>query len=144
MNILISACLAGFLCRYDGKEQKLNIQSKREDITFIPFCPEIYGGLETPRAPCEIKDGRVIDNKGNDKTQNFNKGALEALKLAKLYDCRYAVLKQNSPSCGFGKIYDGSFSKTLINGNGITADLLSKNGIKIFGESQLDELYKSI
>lgn len=138
MNILISACLLGVNCRYDGGGKLIHqIEKLKENHNLIPVCPEIYGGLQTPREPAEIKDGKVINRKGEDVSENFIKGAYETLNLAKLYNCKYAILKERSPSCGFGQIYDGTFSGNLVKGNGIAAELLSKNGIEIIGESEL-------
>lgn len=141
MNILISACLLGINCRYDGSGSLIDkIDSLKEKYTLIPICPEIYGGMTTPRLPSEIKDGKVINRDEDDVTEYFKKGAEETLKFAQLFNCRAAILKERSPSCGYGKIYDGTFSGNLIKGNGVTADLLSKDGIKIYGESKIDEL----
>jgi len=136
--ILCSACLLGIKCRYDGKD-KLNkkvIELSKKKI-LIPVCPEQLGGLSTPREPAEQKGKRVITKSGKDVTQNFKKGAKEVLKLAKLFGIKEAILKQKSPSCGFGKIYDGSFSGKLIKGNGVTAALLKRKGIKIITEEDL-------
>jgi len=137
-RILVSACLLGVSCRYDGNgkadEDVLKLMDKYE---LIPVCPEIMGGLATPRDPAEIIDGRVITKGGSDVTAEYAKGAEETLKLAKLYGCKKAILKERSPSCGFKNIYDGTFSHTVINGNGITANLLSENDIIITGESNL-------
>ena len=136
LNILISACLMGINCRYNGKSEKINeLEELKNKYNLIPVCPEIYGGLKTPRNPSEI-----VNNSGEDVTKEYKKGAEEILRFAKFYDCKYAILKERSPSCGYGKIYDGTFSKALIQGNGITADLLSKNGIKIIGESNIKTL----
>ena len=141
MNILISGCLLGLKCRYDGKEKKLpEIEELIELYNLIPVCPEQLGGLPTPRIPAERVKDRVITQAGADVTKEYQLGAKEALKIAKLYNCKKAILKEKSPSCGCGKIYDGTFSKNLIVGNGITADLLLKNGIEIFGESKIDKL----
>ena len=93
------------------------------------------GGLPTPRMPAEIKDGRVKTENGIDVTEEYKKGADEAIKLAKLFGCKKAILKENSPSCGCGKIYNGEFTRTLKDGNGITAELFMKNGIDVFGEN---------
>lgn len=143
MNILISACLMGINCRYNGKSEIIKeLEELKNKYNLIPICPEIYGGLKTPRNPAEITNDRVLTNENEDVTDNYKKGAREILKLAKFYNCKYAILKERSPSCGYGKIYDGTFSKTLIDGNGITADLLSKNGVKIIGESNIKELLK--
>lgn len=141
MNILISACLMGINCRYNGKSEIIKeLEELKEKYNLVPICPEIYGGLKTPRNPAERVNDKVLTNNGEDVTYNYAKGAEEILKLAKFYDCKYAILKERSPSCGFGRIYDGTFSKTTIDGNGVTADLLSKNGVKIIGESKIAEL----
>jgi len=136
--ILCSACLLGIKCRYDGKSKpnKKVIELSKKKI-LIPVCPEQLGGLSTPREPAEQKGKRVITKSGKDVTQNFKKGAKEVLKLAKLFGIKEAILKQKSPSCGFGKIYDGSFSGQLIKGNGVTAALLKRNKIKIITEEDL-------
>lgn len=141
MNILISGCLLGLKCRYDAKEKKLpEIEKLIESYNLIPICPEQLGGLPTPRIPAERVKDRVITQVGVDVTKEYRLGAEEALKIAKLYNCKKAILKEKSPSCGCGKIYDGTFSRNLIVGNGVTADLLLKNGIEVFGESEIDKL----
>lgn len=141
MNILISGCLLGLKCRYDGKEKKLSEIEKLIGLyNLIPVCPEQLGGLPTPRIPAERVKDRVITQVGVDVTKEYQIGAEEALKIAKLYNCKKAILKEKSPSCGCGKIYDGTFSRNLIVGNGVTAELLLKNGIEVFGESEIDKL----
>ena len=141
MNILISGCLLGLKCRYDAKEKKLpEIEKLIESYNLIPVCPEQLGGLPTPRIPAERVNNKVVNQAGVDVTKEYQLGAEEALKIAKLYNCKKAILKEKSPSCGCGKIYDGTFSKNLIVGNGVTADLLLKNGIEVFGESEIDKL----
>ncbi|WP_100065242.1 DUF523 domain-containing protein [Miniphocaeibacter massiliensis] len=141
MKILISSCLLGCNCRYDGNTQKQNELHKLIKNNYvIPFCPEQAGGLSTPRKPCELLNGKVINNIGEDMTNMLLKGANETLKICKLYNIEHAILKSKSPSCGYGLIYDGTFSKTLIEGNGITAKLLSNNGIKIFSELNYTDL----
>jgi len=143
MNILVSACFLGMGCRYDGTGYLLEeLNLLKEKHTLIPICPEIYGGLQTPRDPAEILNDRVITKKGQDVTSEFHKGANEIIKLARFYQCTHAILKERSPSCGHGKIYDGTFTGTLINGNGVAADLLSKEGIHILGESEINSLLK--
>lgn len=144
MNILVSACLLGVKCRYDGKDKNFleGIKKLMENHTLVPVCPEQMGGLPTPRKPAERKGDCVVTEKGCDVTKEYITGAEEALKMAKLYNCKIAILKEKSPSCGSGKIYDGTFSKTLIDGNGVTTELLIKNGIKVIGESQIDEIEK--
>lgn len=141
MNLLISACLLGINCRYDGTGKLLDdIQQLKEKHHLIPICPEILGGLPTPRTPSERLDSKVVTKTGEDVTEEFLRGAQEVLKLARLFDCSYAVLKERSPSCGYGQIYDGSFTGRLIPGNGVLADLLSSHGITILGESQIKDL----
>ena len=135
-NIIVSACLLGVSCRYDGNSKpNEKIIDLKEKYNLIPICPEIMGGLPTPRMPAEIKDGRVKTENGIDVTDEYKKGADEAIKLAKLFGCKKAILKENSPSCGCGKIYNGEFTRTLKDGNGITAELFMKNGIDVFGEN---------
>ena len=140
-SILISACLLGVACRYDGLSKPLDkeiIGKLREQYHLIPVCPEVMGGLPTPRIPAEISsDGKVFRQDGLDVTENYIRGAKEALRLAEIFQCDTALMKEKSPSCGAGKIYDGSFSKTLTDGNGIAAELLQKNGIRIVGESKI-------
>lgn len=136
MNILVSACLLGVACRYDGKSKPVECVAKLlSKHNLIPVCPEQLGGLSTPRVPSERKGDRVINSEKKDVTFEYKKGAEEALRLAKIFNCSLAILKAKSPSCGCGQIYDGNFSKTLIDGNGITTDLFLKNGIRVFTEN---------
>lgn len=142
MKILVSACLLGVECRYNGKgELKKDIEMLLKEHELIPVCPEQLGGLATPRDPAEIQGNKIITKTGVDVTKEYLKGAEEVLKLAKLYNCNTAILKERSPSCGYGKIYDGTFSKILIDGNGAAADLLIKNGIKVTGESEVNKIF---
>lgn len=136
--IIVSACLAGIKCRYDGGDNKNEkvVELVRKGLA-IPVCPEQLGGLPTPRDPSEIVAEKVFSNHKIDVTQNFNKGAEETLRIAKLVGCKKAILKQRSPSCGYGKIYDGTFSNIIVDGNGITADLLKQNNIEILTEEEL-------
>jgi uncharacterized protein YbbK (DUF523 family) len=135
VNILVSACLLGVDCRYCGTAcPGEGIKDLVSRYRLIPVCPEQLGGLPTPRPPAEIRGGRVITASGSDVTEAYCRGAGEVLKLAKLFDCRCAVLKSRSPSCGFGQIYDGTFSGSLVPGNGITADLLHKAGLTVLNE----------
>ncbi len=140
-SILVSACLLGVACRYDGKEKNNNaVIELKDSYNLIPICPEILGGLPTPRDPAEIQGDKVISEKGADVSQKYLRGARESLKIAKLLNIKKAVLKENSPSCGFGYIYDGSFQGRLVEGNGITSKMLVKNKIEVYGESDLDRL----
>ncbi len=141
MKILVSACLLGEDCKYNGGNNKNEEVIKLgEKHTLIPICPECFAGLPVPRVPSEIKDGRVYSKEGKDLTEEFFDGAEKSLYIAEETGCQLAVLKERSPSCGFGKIYDGSFSGRLINGNGIAAQLLYDHGITIFGESKIDKI----
>lgn len=135
---LVSSCLAGINCRYNGKssENKFIIDLIKSGNA-IPLCPECIGGLPTPRDPSEIVEGRVLTNKGVDVTKEFILGAEKILEICKLLKIKKAILKSNSPSCGYLTIYDGSFTGKLITGNGITSDLLSKNGIEVFTEKDI-------
>ena len=139
-RILISECLLGVSCRYDGGKKAIpELAELMELAELIPVCPEILGGLPTPRAPSERRDGRVVSEDGRDVTAAFQRGAEEALKLAEMFGAKLAILKERSPSCGSGMIYDGSFSGGRIPGDGVTAELLKENGMKICGESRVRE-----
>jgi len=140
--ILVSACLAGINCKYNGgnnyNEKVFNLVKEGKAI---PVCPEQLGGLTTPREPSEIKkvDGRryVINKEGIDVTVEFEKGAEEVLALVKKLDIKKAILQTRSPSCGKGKIYSGNFDRNLVDGNGILADLLLKNGIEVINSDDI-------
>lgn len=145
MNILISACLLGVHCRYSGKgELHPEIAALMDKHHLIPVCPEILGGLPTPRTPAERQCGRVITRSGADVTAEYERGARETLALAQLFGCRHAILKARSPSCGSGTIYDGSFSKTLVPGDGMTAQLLTAHGIRVYTEEQTADFLRDI
>ncbi len=140
-NLLISACLLGVSCRYDGKSKPhKDIEELKKKYNLIPICPEIYGGLETPRVPSERIKDKVIMKNGRDVTENYNRGRDESYKLVLLFNCKKALLKEKSPSCGKGKIYDGTFTGALTDGNGVTAEFFIKNGIEVFGESEISKL----
>jgi len=135
---LCSACLLGIKCRYDGTSKlndKVMALSKKEIL--IPVCPEQLGGLPTPRIPSEQKGNRVFAKDGKDVTSQFKRGAEETLKIAKMLKIKEAILKQKSPSCGCGEIYDGTFSGKMIKGDGVTSKLLKANGIKVISEEDL-------
>lgn len=136
--VAVSACLLGENCRYDGGNNfNSKISSLLADKKYAAVCPEVLGGLSIPRKPCEIKDGKVISNDGSDVTAFFEAGALKALKIIQESGADTALLQPRSPSCGSVQIYDGSFSKRLIDGQGIFAKLLSENGIKIIDAGKL-------
>ena len=141
MRILVSACLLGCSCRYDGQSkpcgQILSLSSRH---CLIPVCPEQLGGLPTPRPPAEIQGDKVISNQGADVTAAYQKGAREALLLYEVLGCELAILKSRSPSCGCGQVYDGSFSGTLREGDGVTAALLQSRGLPLLTEEQEAEL----
>ena len=140
-NLLISACLLGVACRYDGKSVRgVDADALRKKYNLIPICPEIYGGLPTPRTPSERQGEKTMMKDGTDVTANYQKGAEIAYQLCLEFDCKKALLKERSPSCGSGKIYDGSFSGTLTDGDGVTSELLKKHGIAVFGESDIEKL----
>lgn len=142
-KILISACLLGVCCRYDG-QGKANPAAVRlaDRCTLIPVCPEQLGGLATPRPPAEIRDGRVVTRLGDDVTDAYRRGAEETLRLARLLHCETAVLKERSPSCGCGAIHDGTFSGGLTAGDGVTAALLKSAGLRVLGESEIETEWK--
>ena len=142
-TLLISECLLGITCRYDGGSKPLPealLTNLAERYYLLPVCPEQLGGLETPRAPSERRGNRVVMNSGNDVTAQYVRGAGQALELARRFGCTKALLKERSPSCGSGIIYDGSFTGTLTEGYGVTAELLMQNGIAVFGESEAEKL----
>lgn len=134
--ILVSACLVGLNCKYSGgnnyNEEIFNMVKNGEAI---PVCPEQLGGLKTPRVPAEIRiiNGKrcVITNEGDDVTEQFEKGAKDVLEFAKKLNIKKAILQARSPSCGVGKIYSGNFDGKLVDGNGILAEMLMENGIKV-------------
>ena len=140
-NLLVSACLLGINCRYDGNNNLIDqLEQLKSRYNLIPVCPEILGGMPTPRLPVEISQGEVVNRNGENFTSQFHKGARETLKIAQVCECSKALLQQRSPSCGHGKIYDGTFTKTLIEGNGIAADLLEHAGIAIHSSGDIDAL----
>ena len=149
-KILISACLVGKKVRFDGKIVKCDIRrliNYNQNKILIPFCPEVSGGLPVPRYPSEIigKDGlmvfnkkaKVVNIKGIDISNNFIRGAFNALKIIKSNNISFAILKDKSPSCGSKYIFDGTFSKTLKKGKGVTCSLLEKNSIRVFCEKDI-------
>lgn len=136
---LISSCLVGVRCRYNGScAKEPGLIQLLEEGKAIAVCPELLAKLETPRESCEIVvvngEQKVLTKAGEDLTQAFKLGAEKTLAICKITGVETAILQSRSPSCGFGKIYDGTFSGGFIEGNGLTADLLHKNGIRIFNE----------
>ena len=140
-KLLISACLLGIGCRYDGgRVRKIDYTALLDRYELIPVCPEIYGGLPTPRVPSERIGDRVIMKDGTDVTENYNRGMEHTVMMADALGARIALLKAKSPSCGKGYIYDGSFTGTLTAGNGVTAERLIELGIEVYTEEELDKL----
>ncbi|MBQ2890955.1 MAG: DUF523 domain-containing protein [Clostridia bacterium] len=137
-NIIVSACLLGESCRYDGQSKPCEkVIELSEKYNLIPVCPEVMGGLKTPRHPSEIIGESVIGKDGSDNTKEYKKGAEIALSIALQNDAKKAVLKAKSPSCGKGRIYDGTFSGTLKEGDGITAKLFMENEIEVLTENEI-------
>ena len=144
-GILVSACLLGVYCRYNGERKKMEgIERLMERAELIPVCPEILGGLPTPRPPAERVGDRVMNREGVDVTEAYQRGAEETLRLAELFGVHLALLKERSPSCGMGKIHDGSFKGRIVDGSGVTAELLAAHGVSVYGESRADELLMTL
>lgn len=141
IKIFVSPCLRGYNVKYNGKNNlnaNLMLLLKQFDVKIYSLCPEVSGGLNIPRDPCEIKDNDVINNKGISCKREYEQGAKNALKLCQDENIKIAILKENSPSCGSNYIYDGNFNNKLIPGLGITANLFKQNNIKVFNEKQLE------
>jgi len=133
---LVSACLAGIPCRYDGQAKPCQkVIDLVKEGKAIPVCPEQLAGMSTPRLPAEQLGARIIAKDGTDVTSQYQRGAREALRIALIAKCDKAILKSNSPSCGCGKVYDGTFSGTLVDGNGVFARLLKDNDIDVVTEN---------
>ena len=144
-KILVSACLLGEKCRYDGKSKPCDSVIKlSEKFDLVPICPEVFGGLPTPRIPAEIVDGAVLRKDGVDVTNNYKIGAQKALDIAIQNNIKIAVLKEKSPSCGKDIIHNGKFNGELSQGNGITVNLFLKQGINVYKESEVDKLLNDI
>lgn len=151
MRILVSACLLGINCKYNGGNNKNeNVLNLIEKYILIPVCPEQLGGLSTPREPAEIvggngsdvlsREAKVVTNSGKDITQMFVKGAEETLKIAKMFKAKIAILKDGSPSCGVKHIYDGTFTHRIKSGSGVTASILKKSGMIVISEVEIDKI----
>ena len=133
--ILVSACLTGKNCKYNGKNNKCDkVIDFLKDKEYTEICPECMGGMSVPRIPSEICGNKVISKNGEDVTSYFLKGAEKTVKIAKSHKNVTAILKQGSPSCGFGRICDGTFTGTKIKGMGVTAKALNELGITILTE----------
>ena len=142
-NLLISACLMGYECKYCGGSNRLaerELEALRAKCRLIPVCPESAGGLSTPRDPSERRGERVVSSKGVDVTSEYNKGADTAMYLARRYGCKAALMKAKSPSCGSGEIYDGTFTGTIVPGYGVAAERLEAAGIRVLSEDEIGKL----
>ena len=143
MKIMVSACLLGDNVKYDGTNNyDYELANFLKDYEVIKVCPECMGGLSIPRVPSEINGDKVITKDGVDVTKEFEKGARKTLEIARDNNIKIAILKSNSPSCGYGKIYDGSFTHQLIDGTGVTARLLIENDIIVSNEKNYKEILK--
>ncbi len=140
MRALVSACLLGVCCRYDGKSKPCPaVMALSKEHELIPVCPEQLGGLPTPRMPAEVRGGAVVRRDGEDVTAAFERGAQEAARLYALLGCDAAILKSNSPSCGSGSRYDGTFTGALTRGDGMAAALLKQIGARVLTEQEAEE-----
>jgi len=138
MRYIVSACLAGVACRYDGGTTPHPVvQAMVERGEALPVCPEVLGGLSVPRDACERRGEAVLTASGRDCTPAFLEGARQALELARAHGCCAAILKSRSPSCGVGRIYDGSFEHRLVDGDGVFAALLRREGWPLCSEEDL-------
>ena len=141
MTILVSACLLGIPCRYDGQSKAHPLaRALCEKHHVVPVCGEIFGGLPTPRPPAEIQGYRVVTRDGRDVTEAYRRGAEAAAQLARLTGAQAAVLKERSPSCGSRFVYDGTFTGTVVPGQGMTAALLAGRGVELFSEETIARL----
>lgn len=146
-KVLVSACLLGQPVRYDGRSKGIIsdwLQTLGAEGRVLAFCPEVAGGLPTPRPPAERQGERVLTESGLDVTAQFDRGAELALQLCQAQGIRFALLKEGSPSCGSGRIYNGRFEGTSMAGEGKTTALLRRHGIRVFSEDQLPELASAL
>ncbi|MBP5694793.1 MAG: DUF523 domain-containing protein [Bacilli bacterium] len=140
-TILVSACLLGDNVKYNGgNNYDSRVEKLKELYNIVPICPEVFGGLPTPRIPSEIKNGTVINKEGKDVTFNFNDGAHKVINIVNYLHIKKALLMDRSPSCGVTRIYNGRFNNTLIDGMGYTAQLLKEKGLKLYTLDTIDEL----
>ena len=140
-KLLVSACLLGENCKYNGgNNYSPDVERLRERFELVSVCPEQLGGLPTPRVPSERVGERVLTRDGQDVTEAFRQGAERTLDIARAEGALRAVLQVRSPSCGCGMIYDGTFSGTLVPGKGVAAELLEKNGVKVYDRTRTGEL----
>lgn len=140
-TLLVSSCLLGNNCKYNGgnnlSEEVIKLKDKYD---IISVCPEVFGGLSVPRISCEIKGDKVINKSGIDVTKEFIEGAKKTLDIAKKCRCKKAIFKDKSPACGINYVYDGTFESKIIEGQGIATKLLIENGIKVYSEKEIKKL----
>ena len=142
-TIIVSACLLGDKCRYDGKDNyNEKVKLLRENFNIVPICPETFGKLPTPRDPSEIRGDRIITNKGKDVTSNFNEGRDCVINIVKYLHIQKAILVDKSPSCGLTKIHNGLFNNKLVDGEGITTKALRKLGVECYSIDEIDKIIK--
>lgn len=145
-KILVSTCLyGGTIVRYDAgdkAETDPRFLKWKEEGRFIPVCPEVFGGLPTPRPDSQRNGDKVVTGAGKDVTAEYTAGAEEAVRLAKEYDVAFCIMKQSSPSCGSKTIYDGTFTGTKIPGQGLAVEYLRDAGFKVYGEDDMDKIEK--
>ncbi len=144
MQVLVSACLVGENCKYDGgnnHNKQLFYDLLAEGMDVVAVCPEVAGGLTIPRTPAERVGDKVLTKDGVDVTAQYVAGAEKACALAKSHGCKAAILKKNSPSCGCGEIYDGTFTGTLVKGKGVAAEKLKKKGLIIYNEDNYEKIF---
>ncbi len=140
-KLLISACLLGRNCKYNGGNNYHPLAHRlAEAYDLVPVCPECLGGLKIPHEPSERVGDRVLSKSGGDVTAAFRLGAERTLAAAEKHGVKRAVLKERSPSCGCGAVYDGTFTGTVAPGNGLAAELLLAAGVAVYGESRIQEL----
>ena len=145
MKIMVSACLLGHKFKYNGGDnynEKLIELTRGHDV--IPVCPETEGGLSVPRFPCEIVDGTVMNSAGENVDKEFREGAAKCLELAKKEKTDIVILQSRSPSCGVGRIYDGTFSGRLTDGSGVFASMLLQNVFRVMDVKDLQDLSELI
>lgn len=141
-KILVSACLCGDPCRYDGKAVPCDdptFLKWMEEGRFVQVCPEVMAGLGVPRSESQRRGDKVVTIDGRDVTEAFHRGAQLTLDLANSENVAFCILKQRSPSCGSVTIHDGTFSGIKIPGQGVTAEVLRNAGYEVFGEDQMEK-----
>ena len=144
-KVLISACLVGDKVRYDGKGgYDPLVKELLEYVELVPFCAEVEGGLKTPRPKSEIRRNQVINEKGQDVTRNFNEGAKKGLNIVNYLDIKVAILKEHSPSCGVNEVYDGTFKKRLVKGEGYLTRLLRQHGVRVISSDDISSYLEEL